>query len=188
MAHLKPGAGPERAPATPRMTAKRERQSLRDLASAIKDLMGHALPPVVCFPTRGHCRLGRPAAAIEKRPTIRRRPTLHVAGQSQLTHSPSRRFGAPAVWLLAALAQRPGTLTTILPVGAWQTSCARYPRSLRPSRSIASSPSTRKKLPLRPISIAPSQTLSRCRPQQGDPRVYQWWEQSSLILKSRASF
>jgi glycosyltransferase involved in cell wall biosynthesis len=41
----------------------------------------------------------------------------------------------------------------------WQTSCARYPRSLRPSRSIASSPSTRKKLPnLRPISIAPSQT------------------------------
>ena len=145
-------------------------------------------PPVVCFPTRGPCRLGRPAAAIEKRPTIRRRPTLHVAGQSQLTHSPSRRFGAPAVWLLAALAQRPGTLTTILPVGAWQTSCARYPRSLRPSRSIASSPSTRKKLPLRPISIAPSQTLSRCRPQQGDPRVYQWWEQSSLILKSRASF
>jgi hypothetical protein len=145
-------------------------------------------PPVVCFPTRGPCGLGRPAAAIEKRPTIRRRPTLHVAGQSQLTHSPSRRFGAPAVWLLAALAQRPGTLTTILPVGAWQTSCARYPRSLRPSRSIASSPSTRKKLPLRPISIAPSQTLSRCSPQQGDPRVYQWWEQSSLILKSRASF
>jgi hypothetical protein len=49
MAHLKPGAGPERAPATPRMTAKRERQSLRDLASAIKDLMGHAQPSGCLF-------------------------------------------------------------------------------------------------------------------------------------------